>query len=166
MADVVYKVEFELQETISSEERKEAKSPDPKDSDMVARKGLIDGKYLRRFMVGYGIYKIGANYVQTKRFNEATFRGDNLAAIKQKERSERIDSVVSSTLRIGGGLLVKGAKGGALMVAFTALQVASKAMQLSLDNANRQQQIRAERYVASMEQERFVRNATTERIKW
>lgn len=168
MADVTYKVEFELSESVSSEEKKEVKSPEPKESDKIGRqqKGLLDGKILRRFMIGYGIYKMGANVVQTQRFNEATFRGDNLAAIKQKERSERIDSVMSSAIRIGGGLLITGAKGGMLMLAFTALQIANKSIQMSMENAQRLQELRAERYVATMERERFVRNATTEQLKW
>lgn len=167
MADVIYKVEFELQESVSSEAKKEAKKPEPKESDKIGRnKGILDSKVLRRFMIGYTIYKTGASLVQMQQQVDATFRGDNLAALKQKEKNERVNNIIASTLKITGGLLVKGAKGGAMMLAFTAIEIATKAIQMSIENSNRLKELRAERHVATMEQARFVRNATTEQIKW
>lgn len=164
MADVNYNVKITLDETELSTERKEATSKLPK-----TREDTFQEKarpYVQGALAIYGTYKIGANFIQTQDFNQASVRGDTLHAIKKRQQSQQINEVVGAGVRITAGLLIKGVKGGAVMLALTAFQLANKALQIGLDNARRQQEVRQERYLASIEQERFVRNATTEKIKW
>lgn len=166
MADVTYTVKVIMDDTLADDQRKEATNPLPQESNDTLSKGGSKNKAFKRVMIGYGFVKIGFNYWAEKSYADASVRGDTLAAVKRKEKIQLGENIVSSALRIGGGLIVRGATGGAIMLGLQALQTAIKALQLSVENNIRQQELRQEKYTATMEQERFVRNATTEKIKW
>lgn len=166
MAEVVYTVRVVLDETKQDETRKKATQPTPKEREEVKDAGAVAAERFGRVMAAYGTYKVGANYYQTRQFAENTFKGDGLAAIKERQKAQLRENIISSGLRITGGFIVKGAAGGGIMIALTALQLAQKAINIGLENNMRQKEIQAEKYLSSIQQERFVRNSTTERIKW
>ena len=63
------------------------------------------------------------------------------------------------------GIAVKGTL-GVMFIARQALQLASEAISISMENKQIMEQNRQEKYLNQFEQMRFARNTTTEKIRW
>ena len=166
MSDVTYKVEFELTE--GATETQEATQTIDKNvlpKTQPTKRGFIEKKAAKQVMMLYGVYKIASAMVETQRINDMTMRGDNLAAKMHQEKIARRDKAVGSLFSFGMGFAVKGKIGG-IMIAMEAIKIANEAISISMENRNLIRQSQQEKYINQFEQARFVRNTTTESIRW
>ena len=167
MADVTYKVEFEMtgEEEVNKEVTESVdKSILPKETP--AKKGFIkDPGSKKAIMFGYSVYKIATSVGQAQRLNDMTLRGDNLAAKMSQEKKALVDKFVGTGFSFAMGIAVKGTLGWAF-IARQALQLATEAVSISMENRQIMEQNRQEKYLNQFEQTRFVKNTTTEAIRW
>lgn len=165
MPDITYKVEFELTEPPVEETTTQSvdKSLMPKKNP--AKKGFIEKKTAKAVMLSYGVYKTTQTISTTRTTNNMTLRGDNLAAKMFQERQARTDRLVGTAFSIGMSVAVKGTL-GLLFIGMEAFKLASEAVNIAMANKNLLDRSRQEKYANALEQARFVRNTTTEKIKW
>lgn len=167
MADVTYKVEFEMtgEEEVNKEVTESVdKSILPKETP--AKKGFItDPNTKKAIMYGYSAYKVATSIYNAQRQNDMTLRGDNLAAKMQQEKTALTDRFVGTAFSMAMGIAVKGTL-GVMFIARQALQLASEAISISMENKQIMEQNRQEKYLNQFEQMRFARNTTTEKIRW
>lgn len=162
---MTYKVEFELTEATQRQEVKETidKSVTPKAQP--TKRGFIESKTSKPIMLAYATYSLFNAVTQAQKINDMTLRGDNLAAKMTQEKNARRDKFVSSAFSFTMGIAIKGTIGG-LFIVNEALKIASQAMAIAMQNKQLLEQSRQERYINQFEQSRFVRNTTTESIRW
>lgn len=172
MADVVYKVEFKVVDELGvsgntpsdKEETKKLQDKKPKKTEEIAKKEFSTEAFAK-FMTVYGAYQTISNIHQKLETASLQARGDNLKAVMQSEKKALSNSLISSGLNIVGGFVVGGGVGGVAMIGMEVYKLANSAINISIENQKRISQLLAERHIANNEQERFVRNATTERIR-
>lgn len=174
--NVTYTVEFvetndittkvKSKSVLNKDDEKEISNKNPKkNTDIVSRKGIIDKKTFGTFMTIYGTYNVGKEYYQNIQSSSYISRGDNLGAIIQRENYQMVDSAISTGINIAGGFLVFGPVGGAAAIVGESIRYAKQAINVSIQNKLELNQLKAERHVASLNQERFVRTSTTERLR-
>lgn len=167
MSDVTYRVEFELTEGGGGERQEATQTVDknvlPKNQP--TKRGFIEGKTGKQIMLAYGVYKMANTIAETQKINDMTLRGDNLAAKMHQEKIARRDKVVGSLFSFGMGFAIKGTV-GAMFIAMQAFKIANEAITISYENSNLIKQSKQEKYINQFEQARFVRNTTTESIRW
>lgn len=169
MADVVYKVEFELNETVA-DDNKEAtetvpKSPLPQGNKDTVKKLKLNKRHRRTIAFSMGVAKLTYGSVVSERANAMALRGDTLAAKRYQEKHARIDKYASTAFTMGMGFMMKGTL-GFIAIGFEAFRLASEAIKIGIENRYKLAQFQMEKYVSVLESERFVRNATTEALKW
>lgn len=166
MSDVVYKVEFDVNQiTNENEEITESVSRSPKPKTTPSKKGFITEKSAKPIMFAWGAYKMGQAAFNRQEMNNMTLRGDNLAARMYQERTARQEKYINSGFTLAMGIAIKGTIGG-MFIAMEAFKLATEAINISVENRNLLAQMRMEKYINSIEQTRFVRNTTTESIRW
>lgn len=168
MADVTYKVEFELTEGVSESTKEVTESVDksilPKESPV--KKGFIKDKNTKKaIMLGYSIYKVASGVIRAQNVNDMTLRGDNLAAKMNQERTALIDKFVGTGFSLAMGVAIKGTLGW-MVIAQQALSLATEAITVAMENRQLLAQNRQEKYLNQYEATRFARNTTTESIRW
>lgn len=172
MADVVYKVEFKVvdEKGVSgntpsdTKETEKIRDKSPKKTEEITKKEF-NTQAFAKFMTFYGAYQTVANIHQKMEQASLQARGDNLKAVMKSEEKALTNSLISSGLNIVGGFMVGGVVGAGAMLGMEVYKLANSAINISIENQKRLNQIIAERHIANNEQERFVRNATTERIR-
>ena len=177
MADVRYVVEFKIVDELSGSKSKEHSPSDPGDRQMITNKEPktneeiakkekdFNKKAFAKFATAYGGYQIASSIYNKSQMVQSTGRGDNLNAVMQSEQNAVRDKVIGSAVSIIGGFAVGGVFGGGVMIANEIYGYVRESINLSLENQQRINQIQAQRHVSNNDQERFVRNATTERIR-
>lgn len=175
MADVVYRVEFVAVDSTSKTKEQTPSNPEQKErmltneiksTEEIAKKESMDTKKaFAKFMVAYGGYQIVNNIINSTQISGMMARGDNLKARIQSERNAQINSVVGSGLTLIGSAIIGGLPGLALAGGLEIYKMAQQSINIGIQNQLMISQLRAERHVANNDQERFVRNATTEKIR-
>lgn len=172
MADVVYKVEFKVVDELGAVEKtpsdkketEKIRDKKPKKTEEIAKKEFSTEAFAK-FMAVYGSYQTVANIHNKIETASLQARGDNLKAVMQSERKALTNSLITSGLNVVGGFIVGGIWGGAAMIGAETYKLVNNAINISIENEKKISQLLAQRHIANNEQERFVRNATTERIR-
>lgn len=169
MADVTYKVEFSVTEDLEKKETEEltevvSSSPTPKKARST-KKGLIDKKTAKTVVFAYSVYTLTSNFVAKSQMNNMTLRGDNLAAKIKQDKKSQMDKYVSTGFSLGMAIAMKGTL-GILAIGMEAFKLASEAINIALENKNLIAQLQNEKYISALEQSRFIRNSTTEQLRW
>lgn len=162
---MIYKVEFELSEPLAREEMTDTISTDKMPKKSPSKKGFIEQKTAKPIMFAYTVAQTGRAIVNTQALNDMTLRGDTLAAKMKQEKMARNDKLFNMGINVAMGLAIKGTLGAAFLAA-QALKLATDAVSVAMENQNLIRRTQQEKYINSQEQTRFVRNATTESIRW
>lgn len=175
MADVRYVVEFKAVDELSnstesnpsnSNEKTRILSKEPTPTrETVSKENNINQKAFAKFLTVYAGYQIVNDIHNKIRTTQAIGRGDNLQAVMQSERNSLTNKFVNMGLTLVGGAVIGGLPGLALAGASQIYSIAREAINIGIQNQLRIEQIQAQRHVANNEQERFIRNQTTEEIR-
>lgn len=175
MADVRYIVEFKMVNELSRtqehspsdpSDRQEMQNKDPKTSEEITKKqNEFNKKTFAKFMGAYGGYQLASSIYNRGQMMQSISHGDNLNAVMQSEQNAVRDKFIGSSLNIIGGFAIGGVFGGGVMIANEVYGYIKEAINLGIENQQRINQLNAQKHVSNNEQERFVRNATTERIR-
>lgn len=175
MADVRYVVEFkavdELSNSVESNpsdatEKSRLLNKEPRPTQETASKDInINKKAFAKFLTVYGGYQIVNDIYNQVRTTQSIGRGDNLQAVMQSERNALTNKFINMGLGLVGGAVIGGLPGLAVAGASQVYSLAREAINIGIQNQLRIEQIQAQRHVANNEQERFIRNQTTEEIR-
>jgi len=175
MADVRYIVEFKAVDELSNStesnpsddtEKGRVLSKEPRPTQETASKdGNISKKAFAKFLTVYAGYQIINDIYSRVQTTQAIGRGDNLQAVMQSERNALTNKFVNMGLTLVGGAVIGGLPGLALAGASQVYSLAREAINIGIQNQLRIEQIQAQRHVANNDQERFIRNQTTEEIR-
>lgn len=175
MADVVYRVEFVGVEALEKtkeqtpsdpEQKQEMLSNKPKSTEEITKKETNRTKEVfTKFVSAYGAYQIVSNIMDKNQVYSSLGRGDNLKATMQAEQNATRNSLINSGLSLIGGAVLGGLPGLALAGGVEIYKYVQQSINVGMQNSFMISQLMAERQVAINNQERFVRNATTEKIR-
>lgn len=176
MADVKYTVEFKQVDEISSSGVIEQTPSDKTDTSLIRDKNpkkneqigvgtKLNTKAWAKFMTGYGVYQIADDLHHNLKITDTLSRGDNLQAVMQSERRGVRGRLTGTAVNLAGGFAIGNLAGLGIAAGMEVYRYAREAINIGIDNRRRLDQLLAERHVANQEQERFVRNATTEAIR-
>lgn len=177
MEGIKYSVEFRAVDEVSASKTQEQTPSDATErrimqnkeakptEEITKEKGGFNKKAFAKFMIAYGFYKTADSVYSKVKMSESVSRGDNLSAVMQGEKNAVRDSIVSTGLTLVGGAVIGGPAGLGAAALMEAYKYANQAINIGIANANKINQILAQRHVAINEQERFIRNSTTDRIR-
>lgn len=170
MADTVYRVVFDTTKMPSDTElqRKDEvvpKSTQQKETNEIKDKSLVDTKIMAKIATAYNVTSTILSYGARSESVGHELKGDFVMARKTQNNFATAREVTNIGFMLGAGFVVGGPAGAIAVGVNLGISYGMRALSVGLENRKLIDQIQTQKYLGSIEQERFIRNATTEMIR-
>lgn len=171
MDNVVYRVVFDAEkmpkdaELTKNEELVSKDTKDVKETSETKEKSLVDSKVIAKIGTIYNLTSNTLNFTTRVESVGYELKGDFIMAQKTQNNFSTAREITNIGFMLGAGFAIGGPAGVLAVGSNLALSYGFKALTIGLENRKLIDQIQTQKYLGSIEQQRFVRNSTTEMIR-
>lgn len=145
--------------------KKDMTNPSPKRAETIENKSSINTKAVSGMMTAYNLSTKVTGFMQQSISQNYELNGDFVSARRFQNNIQVGQEIINGGLALGLGFALGGPVGIAAVGVNLAINYAFKAMSVALENQKLFEQQKVQSTINSTVRQRFVNNATTERLK-